>query len=87
MAELNLADQSPVEKKDIRPALNPQAIYSRQDGARTAGVSVITFIRAYDAGHLKAFRAGTRVLHSGQQILDWLAAGGKTGARGPKGGR
>jgi hypothetical protein len=74
------------EKKGARPALDPLAIYPRKDGARTVGVSEITLIRAYDNGHLKAFRVGRRVLHSGQHLLDWLAAGGKTSVQPKRGG-
>lgn len=64
--------------KTVRPALTPTANYTRQDAALVCGIAVITIIRAYESGHLKAYRAGRRVIHSGQHLIDWLEAGGKT---------
>ncbi|HEU0179424.1 MAG TPA: hypothetical protein VFV58_34770 [Blastocatellia bacterium] len=61
-----------------RPILEPARIYTRREGALALGVSEITMIRARDAGHLAEFRVGRYVRHSGQQLLDWLAAGGRT---------
>jgi hypothetical protein len=64
------------------------AIYSRPEAAQVAGCAIITLIRAYTAGHLMGYRQGRLVKHSGQHLLDWLEAGGKTGwgRRGPKNG-
>ena len=56
-------------------------IYGRIEAAKALGVAPITIIRAHEGGHLKAYRVGRRVLHSGQHLLDWLEAGGRTGKR------
>lgn len=61
-----------------RPTLDPSRNYTRAEAALAVGVAPISLFRAFDAGHLNAFRVGRRVIHSGQQLLDWLAAGGKT---------
>jgi len=62
-----------------RPRIEPAAIYNRSEAAEAVGVSQITLFRAYDSGNLKGYRVGARISHSGQQLLDWLEAGGKTG--------
>lgn len=67
-----------------RQPILPTAIYSRPQAAAVAGCAVITLIRAYSAGHLIGYRQGRLIKHSGQHLLDWLEAGGKTGWR--KGG-
>ena len=61
-----------------RPALDLQKIYSRKESAYVLGLSQITLFRAFDSGHLQGYRAGRNVKHSGQQLLDWLQAGGRT---------
>lgn len=79
MAEVNLERKKPRAKKNTqRPILDPRRIYPRPEAALATGVAVITLIRAYDSGHLAAYRAGRRVLHSGQHLIDWLEGGGKT---------
>lgn len=70
-------------KAVARPSLVADRIFSRSEAALATGVAEITLIRALEAGHLHAYRAGRRILHSGQHLLDWLEAGGKTS----KGGR
>jgi len=72
------ANYSTTKKNVARPLLEPQRNYDRAEGARAVGCSVITLIRAYDSGHLKAYRVGRRVLHSGQHLIDWLESGGRT---------
>jgi hypothetical protein len=57
----------------------PNAFYDREQAAVVIGCSVITLLRAYYAGYLKACRTGRHLRHSGQQLLDWIADGGKTG--------
>jgi hypothetical protein len=64
-----------------KPAIVPGALYNRAEAMFVLGVSQMTLFRAYDAGHLAALRVGRNILHSGQQLLDWLAAGGKTGKK------
>lgn len=64
-----------IEKQPIVPT----AIYSRNEAAQLTGLHLITIIRAYSNGFLKVARVGSRVLISGQAILDWLNAGGNTG--------
>jgi hypothetical protein len=66
------------KRRPNRPPIDPAGIYSRAEAAFLTNVSLMTLIRARDAGHLSEFRAGRRCLHSGQQLLDWLEAGGKT---------
>jgi hypothetical protein len=61
-----------------RPAIEPNRNYDRNEAALACGCAVITLIRAYDAQHLKAYRIGRRVMHSGAHLLAWLEAGGKT---------
>lgn len=62
-----------------RPTIIPNRNYTRQEAKLACGVSVASLIRAWEAGFLKSYRVGRRVLHSGQHLLDWLEAGGKTG--------
>jgi hypothetical protein len=64
-----------------KPPLTPDRIYTRAEAALVVGVAHITLIRARDAGHLAELRVGRNVLHSGQQLLDWLASGGKTSSK------
>lgn len=66
-------------KSQPRPTIEPSRNYNRQEAALACDVSEITLFRAYDSGNLKAYRVGQRVLHSGQHLLDWLEAGGRTG--------
>ncbi len=66
-------------KNLARPVIEPGKLYNRREAALACGVSQITMFRAYDSGNLKAYRAGARLQHSGQHLLDWLEAGGKTG--------
>ena len=89
-----MTTEQKLTKKKKRPAqkLNGKrqpilaaAIYSRPEAAQVAGCAIITLIRAYSAGHLAGYRQGRLVKHSGQHLLDWLEAGGKTGW-GRKGG-
>lgn len=66
-------------KAQARPTIEPTRIYSRPEAADACGVSQITLFRAYDSGHLKAYRQGSRISHSGQHLLDWMESGGRTG--------
>jgi excisionase family DNA binding protein len=79
-----VANPKPVAKKRgpkaaARPALNTETLYNRREAALVTNLSRMTLIRAFNSGNLPGYRVGTRVLHSGQQILDWLNSGGKTG--------
>src|SRR5262245_7998464 len=62
-----------------RPPIDPMTNYDRYEAAELVGVAWQTPFRAYDNGHLGAYRVGARVLHSGQHLLDWLQNGGRTG--------
>jgi hypothetical protein len=62
-----------------KPAIVPGAIYNRYEAADVTGFHWMTLFRAYDNGYLKGYHGGSRVTHSGQHLLDWLEAGGKTG--------
>lgn len=61
-----------------RPTIELNRNYNRREAALAVGCSVITLIRAYDSGHLKAYRVGRRILHSGAHLIEWMEAGGKT---------
>lgn len=54
--------------------------YSISNAAAVAGVSAITVWRAIHSNNLKTYRVGRRRVISGQQIQEWLEAGGKTSA-------
>lgn len=86
MAELATEQKTAERKRKTPRKLNshrqpilPAAIYSRPEAATVAGCAVITLIRAYSAGHLAGYRQGRLIKHSGQHLLDWLEAGGRTG--------
>lgn len=83
-SDITNESQEPESRSTKRPtkqreALHPDKIYSRNEAAAVTGIALITLIRAYDNGHLKVSRVGSRVLIRGQQLLDWIEAGGKTG--------
>lgn len=61
-----------------RPTIEQNRNYDRTEAALACGCAVITLIRAYDTGNLKAYRIGRRVLHSGAHLLAWLEGGGRT---------
>jgi len=71
--------QKPKVKTEPRPAIEAGRQYSRREAAYALGVGQITLYRAYDNGHLQAYRIGGRILHSGQHLIDWLEGGGRTG--------
>jgi hypothetical protein len=58
--------------------LEPARLHNRGEASLVVGVARITLIRAFNSGHLAGYRVGTRVLHTGQQLLDWLNSGGHT---------
>ena len=64
--------------KKQRPPLIAETMYSRREAVEVTGLSLITIIRAYEHGHLQVSRVGSRVLIRGQQLLNWMADGGKT---------
>lgn len=74
-----LAKRSRKIKAQDRPIIEPTRNYNRKEAALACAVAEITLFRAYDSERLKAYRVGSRVLHSGQHLLDWLEAGGRTG--------
>jgi excisionase family DNA binding protein len=75
--------QSRSDKKSIqtipRPTLDRQRNYSVTEAALTMGVAAVTIWRAIYSGHLRHYRVGRRVLVSGEQLVAWRDAGGKTG--------
>jgi excisionase family DNA binding protein len=79
MAGLNLKRQIELIEDPIR--IDPQKLYSRAEAAEITEVSWMTLKRASDAGHLRYRRAGRHYRYLGQDLLDWMAAGGKTGYR------
>ncbi|HZS10383.1 MAG TPA: hypothetical protein VFD58_36475 [Blastocatellia bacterium] len=68
-----------------RPVIEPLREYSIPEAAEARGVSVSTvwrgvFLNQKDPTEgLSHHRCGRRVTVSGQQLFDWMAAGGKTG--------
>jgi hypothetical protein len=79
MAAKPLRSKRKSSRHSHRLPLEPTRNYQRPEAALACGVAVITIIRAFESGHLKAYRIGRRVIHSGQHLLDWLNNGGKTG--------
>jgi len=69
---------SPTRTNSQRPAIVPDAVYSRPQASQLLGVAEITLIRAYSGGHLAAHKIGTKIRHTGRQLLTWIEAGGKT---------
>lgn len=61
-----------------RPVIEENRIYTRPEAAQACGVHVITLVRAYGNGNLKAYRIGRRVVHSGKHLRLWLESGGCT---------
>jgi excisionase family DNA binding protein len=59
-----------------RPAIEPDAIYSRQDAARLLGVSLSTLKKLIDQGHLRVSRPPgmRRIFIKGASILAMLEA-------------
>jgi hypothetical protein len=65
-------------KRAERQTLEPKRFYSRRDLHAVTGAHPMTFLRAYRRGHLEGHTVGRLVFHTGEQVLAWLAAGGKT---------
>jgi hypothetical protein len=63
----------------VRTPIESTRNYTRPEAAIACGVSEMTLIRAFQSEHLKAYRIGRRVIHSGAQLQAWMEAGGKTG--------
>lgn len=76
--------KTPVAKRHNirRPGIVPTAIYSRNESAEILGCSWMTLMRAYLNGFLRGWPQGRYVKHSGQHLLDWMEAGGRTGHGG-----
>jgi hypothetical protein len=53
--------------------------YREKEAALASNCSKFTIRRARENDHLKFYRCGRLILYSGQHLLDWLEAGGKTG--------
>jgi hypothetical protein len=70
--------KTPTERQPIEPLRN----YTRAEAARVVPCAEITLIRAWEGGFLNCYRVGRKILHSGQHLIDWLEAGGKTGRVG-----
>jgi excisionase family DNA binding protein len=48
-------------------------LFSEKQAAAHLGVARITLLRAREAGRIRFFRIGTRVLYSDQQLTDFLS--------------
>jgi hypothetical protein len=66
-------------RRQPRPTIEPSRLYSRAEAALAIGCAVITIIRADERGHLLGYRVGRRRQYSGEQLMAWLSAGGRTG--------
>jgi len=57
-----------------KPAINPNAVYSRQEAAAALGISLSTLKKLIDAGYLRISRpAGVRrIFIQGSSILEML---------------
>ena len=82
MAATAVTKKSRFTKKVVQPTYRPTLETSRnypvKEGALCVGVSVATIWRAIQAGRLKTYRVGSRVIISGEQLKNWLESGGKT---------
>jgi hypothetical protein len=61
-----------IKIKTERPPLEANRMYNRAEAALACGVAYLTIVRAKESGELACFKVGRRVLHNGQQLLDWL---------------
>ena len=48
-------------------------LFSEKQAAAHLGIARITLLRAREAGRIRFFRIGTRVLYSDQQLADFLS--------------
>jgi hypothetical protein len=77
-AEKSKSARKPKSKKTERQRLEPTRLYSRKDLADIFGAHSITSLRAHRRQHLEGYTVGRLVFHTGEQVLAWLNAGGKT---------
>jgi excisionase family DNA binding protein len=56
-------------------------LLSEKQAAKRLGVARITLLRAREAGRIRFFRIGTRVLYSNEQLADFLAKCERNGQR------
>jgi DNA invertase Pin-like site-specific DNA recombinase len=64
--------------KTRRPPLDASRIYTLAEAALASGCSKSTIIRARDSRNLTELRVGGKIIFSGESLLSWLNAGGKT---------
>lgn len=76
--EKSKSTRKPKSKQPERQHLEPTRIYSRKDLAAIFGAHPITFLRAYRRDHLEGCTVGRLVFHTGEQVMRWLEAGGRT---------
>jgi len=82
MNELSVTARKKRKRSIRRLQLELARHYAIPEGADVVGVHPNTLWKAVYAGYLLTFRAGRRRLVSGQQLQDWLNAGGKTSKQG-----
>jgi len=56
-------------------------LMSEKQAAARLGISRITLLRAREAGRIRFFRIGTRVLYNQEQLTDFLATCERKGAK------
>jgi excisionase family DNA binding protein len=56
-------------------------LMSEKQAAARLGISRITLLRAREAGRIRFFRIGTRVLYNQEQLNDFLATCERKGAK------
>ena len=62
-------------------------LLSEKQAAKRLGIALITLLRARDAGRIKFFRVGTRVLYSEAQLIEFLNACERNGRPTKENGR
>ena len=63
--------------------INPNLLSEKQ-AAKRLGIARITLLRAREAGRIKFFRIGTRVLYSEEQLTEFLLTCQKNGGKSNK---
>lgn len=69
------------EQGNEQGIINPQKFYKRDEIAEILNVHWMTLKRAGEAGHLRYCKIGRHYRFLGQDVIDWMAAKGRTGAQ------
>ncbi len=63
------------------------SLFSEKQAAAHLGVARITLLRAREAGRIRFFRIGTRVLYCDEQLIEFLRSCERNGHKDNDGGR